>query len=80
LNSDIITSEEAEEVVNAMPVNRSIRAISINIRCFLFYYTSIGYYLYKIFCCFTFFNLSIPFWLKLYVMLNSNQKIWKQKA
>ena len=35
-NADIITSEEAEEVVKAMPVNRGIRAFPIFIRCFLF--------------------------------------------
>lgn len=36
LDVDIITSEEAEEVVKALPVNRSIKVIPIIIRYFLF--------------------------------------------
>ena len=37
--ADIITSEEAEEVVKAMPENKSIKVIPIIIRCFLFILT-----------------------------------------
>ena len=37
----ITTSEEAYEVANTIPVNRSTKAIPINIHCFLFIFTEI---------------------------------------